>query len=630
MKLAFCLFKYFPFGGLQRDFLRIAKECLLRGHEVHVLTMQWEGDTEGLIVHRVPVSGLQNHTRKQSFVHQIRGTLNQYDLVVGFNKMPHLDIYYAADTCYQAKARLERSFGYRLLPRYRHNLYFERAVFSKNNLTDILILSSVQQAEFVRYYQTPVSRFHLLPPGIARDRMAPPHAAIIRQRLRAQRGLQEDEFLLLLVGSGFKTKGLDRVLHGMASLPPSIKNRTRLIIIGQDRAASFQRLAHTLQVRSLQFLGGRHDVPEFLLAADILLHPAYNENTGTVLLEAMASGLPVLTTDVCGYAHYVVQAKAGMVLPAPFEQQAFDAALLHMLMSKEERKTWQKNAIHFTQNADIYSLPQRAADHIEAIYDKKKINSYSFEYFMSLKGQVYRELEKRRTSRIEIAQEAYFIKQHFGVGWREILKNLLLFRLPVLSAKNEFIAINRLKALGIGVPQIAAFGLRGWNPAAMHSFLLTHELGQTISLEMLSQHWREVPPAFCFKKRLIKAVAHIARTMHEHGINHRDFYICHFLLDQTKIEQAQLYIIDLHRAQCRKNTPMRWIIKDLAGLYFSSQDIGLTRRDLFHFMREYRKLSLRDFIHKEAIFWKKVKKRGDTLYKKQHSSLAAHRLGSAL
>ena len=66
----------------------------------------------------------------------------------------------------------------------------------------------------------------------------------------------------------------------------------------------------------MQFLGGRSDVPRFLLGADLLIHPAYHENTGTALLEALVAGLPVLVTDVCGYAHYIAEADAGRVLPS--------------------------------------------------------------------------------------------------------------------------------------------------------------------------------------------------------------------------------------------------------------------------------------------------------------------------
>ncbi len=112
-------------------------------------------------------------------------------------------------------------------------------------------------------------------------------------------------------------------------------------------------------------LSGREDIPHFLLGADVLIHPAYNENTGTVFLEAMASGLPVLVTDVCGYACYIEQAQAGVLIHSPFEQQHLNAALLNMLTNKQAQQQWQQNALNFTASADIYSMPEHAADLIE-------------------------------------------------------------------------------------------------------------------------------------------------------------------------------------------------------------------------------------------------------------------------
>ncbi len=367
MKLAFSLFKYFPFGGLQRDFLRIARECLNRGHQVDVFAMAWEGEREpGLTIHIVPPRGFSNHVRAKNFVADIASSLISYDVVVGFNKMPGLDIYYAADTCYQAKARLLRSAWYRLTRRYRHLIAFEAAVFQSSS-TEILLLSSKQQDDFMRYYQTLPERFHLLPPGIAKDRVAPHNAQEMRSKLRSEYGIQQDEFLLLMVGSGFKTKGLERVLWAFAELPNEVKKRSKVYIIGKDNPRFFQKQAQKLGIREhIHFLGGRHDVPHFFLAADVLLHPAYNENTGTVLLEAMASGLPVLTTDVCGYASYIKDAGAGLVLSSPFNQTEFSQAIASMLLSPQ-RSEWQKNAIHYAKQADIYSLPERAVDCMEAL-----------------------------------------------------------------------------------------------------------------------------------------------------------------------------------------------------------------------------------------------------------------------
>lgn len=373
MKFAFCLFKYFPFGGLQRDFLRIARECLDRGHQVDVFTMAWEGEREpGLVLHIVPARGFSNHARAKNFVSDMAPNLSSYDVVVGFNKMPGLDVYYAADTCYQAKARSLRGAWYRLTRRYRHLLAFESAVF-KSSSTEILLLSRKQQDDFMQYYQTLPERFHLLPPGIAKDRMAPNNAQEIRHRVRGELSIQEDEFLLLMVGSGFKTKGLDRVLKALAALPSDLKRRSKLYVIGKDNSRCFQKQASKLGIRErIHFLGGRLDVPNFFLAADLLLHPAYNENTGTVLLEAMASGLPVLVTDVCGYASYIRDANAGQVLSSPFNQAEFNQAIISMLLS-EQRVDWQKNAIDYAKQADIYSLPERAVDCIERVLLAKSL-----------------------------------------------------------------------------------------------------------------------------------------------------------------------------------------------------------------------------------------------------------------
>jgi heptose I phosphotransferase len=236
---------------------------------------------------------------------------------------------------------------------------------------------------------------------------------------------------------------------------------------------------------------------------------------------------------------------------------------------------------------------------------------------MALQGVCFRNLEGRKTQRVTIGSKHYFIKQHRGVGFREIIKNLLHLRLPVISAKNEWLAIQKLQGLGIAVPRIAGYGERGMNPAQRESFILMEELAPVKSLEEVCASWQHSPPAFKLKHELIAQAAHIARTMHEHGMNHRDFYICHLLLDQAQQTDnlTKVSLIDLHRAQIRAKTPERWVIKDLAGLYFSSLDAGLSSRDIFRFMKYYRKKPLRDILRDENKFWMKVKNRGDDLYR---------------
>ena len=243
---------------------------------------------------------------------------------------------------------------------------------------------------------------------------------------------------------------------------------------------------------------------------------------------------------------------------------------------------------------------------------------YGFDQIMQLQGEVYRELEGRRTQRVTIENQDYFIKQHFGIGWKEVFKNLLQLRLPVMSAKNEWVALEHLKKLNVLTPEWIGYGYQGYNPSRIQSFLITRELPKNISLEDFCKHWQQCAPSFAIKKALITEVARMARIMHSNGINHRDFYICHFLLDVAELlhSRVKLYLIDLHRAQIRKRTPNRWLIKDLAGLYFSSKAIGLTKRDLLRFICEYRNKSLKNIFNKESTFWLKVQNRGEKLYQK--------------
>lgn len=241
----------------------------------------------------------------------------------------------------------------------------------------------------------------------------------------------------------------------------------------------------------------------------------------------------------------------------------------------------------------------------------------AFDEVERLEGQVYRELEGRRTLRTEVDGRGYFVKIHRGIGWGEIAKNLLTAKAPVLGAGQEWRAIQRLHEVGVPTMTAVAYGERGSNPATQHSFIITEELAPTISLEDFAANWLEQPPAPTLKRALIAEVAQMAGTMHRAGVNHRDFYICHFLLHTDKAVTAddfRLSLIDLHRAQTRAATPRRWRNKDLAGLYFSALSIGLTRRDKLRFLRGYFQRSLREILREEASLLAWLERKADKLY----------------
>jgi len=367
MKLAFVLFKYFPYGGLQRDMVRMAAACQEFGYEIHVYTLSWQGEVPaGFHVHLLPARGLRNFVRYRDFIRLLQQALVRHPVaaVVGFNRISGLDVYYAADPCFRQEHVENKPYYVRFLARYRFFMRQEEAVFGPAANTLVLMISGLQLPYFKKYYGISDARIRMLPPGISKDRMAPANKAEIRAGFRREFGLSDDNILLLSVGSGFDMKGFDRGLMAVAALPAELRARVRVFVIGQDKPGPVKRLMQRLGVEEhVTLFPGRDDIPRFLQGADLLLHPARHENAGMIIIEAIVAGLPVLTTATCGYAFHVERALAGKVVASPFRQAALDAALQEMLCS-DERQVWSDNGIAYSHSEDLYSLHERAAGYI--------------------------------------------------------------------------------------------------------------------------------------------------------------------------------------------------------------------------------------------------------------------------
>ena len=658
MNFAFCLYKYFPYSGLSRDFLRILLECQKRGHRAEVFVSSWQGPQpkDGT---RITVLGewgeklLPNHVKDRKYYKKLRRQLKarSFDAIIGFNRMPGLDVYYGADFCYIGRVQKANPPISRLTARYRHFCDFEKAVFGSSRQTLILSLSEREKKVYQEYYHTPDSRFFVLPPTLELDRKPVKNRDQARRTIRQNFGITDDAVLLLFIGSGFETKGLDRALRALASLAVDLQTNSQLMVIGQERPGKFQILAERLGVaHRVHFLGGRLDIPDLLAAGDLLIHPAYRENTGTILLEAIAAGLPVLTTNVCGYAHHVQQANAGVVLASPFEQEELNSELT-ILLTSPTRPVWKKNGLSYGENEELYRMPTTAVDAIENYTQRDRdsrsstitrsvgsiryldqklstsaLYNTSFSKIMKAEGELIRTAPGRRTIRLGFDGRHYFLKTHTGVGWSEIIKNWTYLRLPVLGAKNEWHGVHHLERHGIDTLTISGYGTSG-GYANRKSFILTEEIDGAISLEELGHEWEKAPPKrkseLRYKRWLIRRVAEMARIIHQSGANHRDFYLGHFLLQKNysngelSIEKSNLYVIDLHRMQIRRRTPMRWKVKDISGLYYSSLGLisagTLTQRDLYRFISTYRRSTLRHTLEDDQVFWTRVASRANNL-----------------
>ncbi|MDP6375018.1 MAG: lipopolysaccharide core heptose(I) kinase RfaP [Pseudomonadales bacterium] len=238
-----------------------------------------------------------------------------------------------------------------------------------------------------------------------------------------------------------------------------------------------------------------------------------------------------------------------------------------------------------------------------------------------LQGEVYRQVARRRTVRMEIGGRAYFAKVHEGVGWGEIFKNWMVLKPAVIGAENEYLACLHLEAAGVRAPTVAGYGSSDGGAAQRTSWVICDELAGHLSLEDLVADWEARAPTSCQVHALVEGVASFVRNLHGAGVVHRDLYICHLLIDQAAWREGEvkLAVLDLHRAQIHDRIPREWLLRDLAALLFSTLDLGLSRYAWLRFVRRYRGRDLHDVFDEEGKFWRLVHARAQQLYRKGES-----------
>lgn len=186
------------------------------------------------------------------------------------------------------------------------------------------------------------------------------NAPEIRKRKRTELGVKDDEILLILVAAQFMVKGADRVIRTLKELPENC----RLLLCGDEKADSLYDLAKSLKINEKRIihLGKHQNIPELLCAADLMVHPARLEAAGSVLIEGIASGIPVICSGICGFAPYVKES-GGIVLKKEFDQEELTAcvkAALSDLSAMTEQVREYGKTVDFCKRASV------AADYIES------------------------------------------------------------------------------------------------------------------------------------------------------------------------------------------------------------------------------------------------------------------------
>lgn len=315
MKLAIVRQKYTPFGGAERFVERALAALKARGVDVSIVAREWQGDASGGVqCLRVDPFYLGRTWRDAGFARGVQRLMAQgrFDLVQSHERIPGCDIYRAGDGVHATWLELRNKTFDRFAPWHRYTLAAEAAMFRHSKLRAVICNSRMVRDDIARRFGVADEKLQVIYSGVDLQGF---HPRLREERglgLREKSGLAAETPVILFVGSGYERKGLPTLLRALAMMR---RNDARLWVIGRDKDEMLMRkLAQTLLVDDrVLFLGAQVDVKPFYGAADVFALPTVYDPFPNAALEALACGLPLVTTTTCGAAELVTADNGAMI-----------------------------------------------------------------------------------------------------------------------------------------------------------------------------------------------------------------------------------------------------------------------------------------------------------------------------
>ena len=326
-------------GGSELAADSFAQNLAKRGHEIHVITQREKGqipfeEREGFSIHRLRrlrvrfvgaflysiAAYLEVRKIRPDIIHE-QGTLGFALFINRLSRIPYI-VY-------------ERGNPYRRPKFYRRFVMAPNLKYS----SVVLALTNYMAGGLREICNREVL---VLPNGVDLARFD----ALSRDKARIRLGIGENEKVALFVGNINPVKGVEYLIEGMGSLAGKFP-QARLFIVGRDMQNG--KIQHLVRERNLQakvvFTGfvPPAQIPQYMIAADVFVLPSVTEGFPNVLLEAMAAGLPLVSTDVCGLPEIVEDGENGLLVP-PEDPQGLAEAISRLLDDEDLRKRMGKNA----------------------------------------------------------------------------------------------------------------------------------------------------------------------------------------------------------------------------------------------------------------------------------------------
>ena len=372
MKIAVIRKKYTYHGGSEGFSQGLIDQLAQQGHEVHIHAISWEGasPTGAVFFHKVPAFTFNSFFRDLTFALLSRKQLKagNYDIIQTHDKTLFQDIYRAGDGCHieWLRQRWKRTgipgkLSMLFNPYHWLILSLERNIFRKHRYRKIIAISEMVKADIMRNYGVPAEDIVVIYNGIDLDRFHPANRERFRNEARRQYHIPDSTRVFLFVGSGFERKGVRYLVEAAEMLDSPIT----LLIVGKGAGEKFQGF---IKKQRVIFCGPQKQIERYYAAADAFVFPTVYEPFGNVHLEALACGLPVITTRNSGAAEIIDEGKNGFVVQEPEDTAAIsgsmkkllDADLLHA-MGREARKTAEK----FTMERFVHEILRLYSDIME-------------------------------------------------------------------------------------------------------------------------------------------------------------------------------------------------------------------------------------------------------------------------
>jgi UDP-glucose:(heptosyl)LPS alpha-1,3-glucosyltransferase len=347
MQIAFCHENVLPArGGAEMYVADLTRRLVEAGHEVHLYASRWDSAAlpERLRVHELPLLRGPRWLRPWRFSAAVREALDRDrpEVSVGFDKVYGTDIYYplgglqpasAAHNLLKYRSRWQRSaasIAKALDLAHRSFARLERRTLLGPKPPLLVVNSRMVREHAEQHYGIPPDRVRVIPNAIDPARLSERDRPRLRAEERRRIGVGPGEVVAAFVAMNYRLKGLESLLHAVGRVPTYLP--FRLLVVGGARTRPWERLARQLGVaRRVHFLGPSADVRRVYFAADFHVHPTFYDPCSGVVIEALACGLPVVTSRYNGAAELMRPPREGFVLDDPHDHAALADAMIALV-----------------------------------------------------------------------------------------------------------------------------------------------------------------------------------------------------------------------------------------------------------------------------------------------------------